>query len=365
MAKLGKGLQRFYELMHSHLKGDIVTRDEILAATEWSDVSFVTYLKKNKFASFLEMTPDKRFKILRHGESLTEADVQGALSQVTPQGLTLLKGERLTGTDGTYVLIRQIGQGAVGHVWEVTKEGAKDRFALKVVNPRVDLLEPSILEDIRARFQREAHNGLKLRSDAIIRCIDQGKHRNAPFFTMELAAESVAGILLRGPLSIDATIPIISRCVVGLMCLHGENCIHRDVKPANILKLANGFVLGDLGIVKWSDLNPLFTSAGTLTRASVQLGSWYYMAPEQQNAPYKAVSASDIYALGVTWYELLTGKTPPSPAVFAAQRTPAPCANSQVHQMIGRMTAFEPESRPALTEVSDFIASLTDKPRRK
>lgn len=357
MAKLGKGLQRFYDLLHVRKTGEFLSRDELLAATAWSESSLATYLRKNKLAPFLQLTPDGRFKTLRHGPSLSEADVQGSLSQVTPQAMSLLKGENLVGDDGTYVLIRQLGQGAIGHVWEVNKKGTSERFALKIVNPRVDLLEPSMFDNVSERFQREARNGIKLSNDAVVRYVDQGKHRNAPFLTMELATESAAGILSRGPLLIDATIPVIARCTEALMYLHGEHCVHRDVKPANILRCARGFVLGDLGIAKWSDLNPSFTSAGTLTRASVQLGSWYYMAPEQQTTPHEAIPASDVYSLGVTWYELLTGKNP-SPAAFAAQRTPSPCPSKEVHQMIGRMTSFDSDARPSLAGVAKFLATL-------
>lgn len=365
MAKLSKGLQRFYELMRQHTIGDTLSREDLLAATEWSESSFTTYLRKNKLASFLEVRPDGRFRVLKHGPSLTEADVQGALSQVTPQAMALLKGEKLVGNNGTYLLERPIGQGAVGHVWEVTKEGTTDRYALKVVNPRIDLLEPMAFEDVSARFQREARNGLKLRHDAIIQYIDQGSYRKAPFLTMELAAESAAKMLAREPFSLSASAAVILRCVAGLTYLHEQHCIHRDVKPANILRSAKGFVLGDLGIARWSDLNPAFTSAGTLTRTAVQLGSWYYMAPEQQQEPHEAVAASDTYALGVTWYELLTAKTPPPPAVFAAQRTSPPCPNPDVHRMIGRMTAFDPEARPTLAEVAEFATALTAKARSK
>jgi serine/threonine protein kinase len=363
MAKLSKGLLRFFQFIRVHTIGDVVTREELLSATEWSDSSLTTYLKKNKLAPFLERLPDGRFRALKHGASLTEADVQGALSQVTPQGMTLLKGERLEGDGGTYTLIRPLGQGAVGHVWEALHEGTHDRVALKIVNPRADLLEPLAFEEVRARFQRESRNGLKLGHEAIVRYLDFGEHRNAPFLTMELAIEPVSTIVARGKLSVEGTLPIIGRCVAGLRYLHGEHCIHRDVKPANILKVASGFVLGDLGIARWSDLNPSFTSAGTLTRTAVQLGSWYYMAPEQQITPHEAIQASDVYALGVTWYELLTGKNPPPPPVFAAQRAAPPCADGSLHAMIARMTSFEPSERPTLEELAAFLKLLGRKSR--
>ncbi len=359
MRKLGKGLQRFFEFMRDYDVGDIVTRDDLITATEWSESSFDTYLRKNKLVPFLERMKDGRFKVLKHGASLTEADVQGALSQVTPQAMTLLKGEVLSGESDTYELVKQIGQGAVGHVWEARVKGGAGRVAVKVVNPRSDLLEPTIFENVRDRFQREARNGMKLRNQALIRYIDHGRHRGTPFLTMELAAESVATMLSRGAMPLKSTLLIVARIVDCLSYLHEQKCIHRDVKPSNVLRIASGFVLADLGIARWSDQNAAFTSAGTLTKSAVQLGSWYYMAPEQQLTPHEALAESDVYALGVTWYEMLTGVTPPPPPTFAAGRTAPPCDERDVHRMIGEMTTYDPTSRPSPARVAQFVAEMT------
>ncbi len=97
-------------------------------------------------------------------------------------------------------------------------------------------------------------------------------------------------------------------------------------------------------------MNPAFTSAATITKASVQLGSWYYMAHEQRVAPHEATSASDIYALGVSWYEMLTGDTP-DVAVVAAKAFPDPCSDSEANALIRHMLEFDPAKRPTATEV--------------
>ena len=121
----------------------------------------------------------------------------------------------------------------------------------------------------------------------------------------------------RGPLSDRESAQVVLQCADGLSYLHGQGCIHRDVKPDNILVVQKRHALGDLGIVKWSDLNAAFTGAATITKSSIQLGSWYYMAPEQLASPHEAAFASDIYALGISWIEMLTC-TKPDPATVGA-----------------------------------------------
>ena len=139
---------------------------------------------------------------------------------------------------------------------------------------------------------------------------DEGELHGHPFLVMELADESLALRLKAASLNADESSAVLESCASGLQYLHANGCVHRDVKPPNVLRFGDRYVLGDLGIVRWSDMKAAFTSAGTITKAAVQLGSWYYMAPEQRASHHEATAASDIYALGVTWYEMLTGVTP-------------------------------------------------------
>ena len=97
-------------------------------------------------------------------------------------------------------------------------------------------------------------------------------------------------------------------------------------------------------------MNPAFTSAGTITKASVQLGSWYYMAHEQRVVPHEATAASDIYALGISWYEMLTGDTP-DPFVVGAKAFGDPSSDSKTNALIRQMLEFEQRKRPTAADI--------------
>jgi serine/threonine protein kinase len=97
-------------------------------------------------------------------------------------------------------------------------------------------------------------------------------------------------------------------------------------------------------------MNPAFTSAGTITKAAVQLGSWYYMAPEQRVHPHEAASASDIYALGISWYEMLTGQTL-DPSFVAAKAFEDPCADHETCGLIRQMLEFDQSKRPTADDI--------------
>ena len=253
-----------------------------------------------------------------------------------------------------YELIAEIGRGAVAQVW-VARSGNGDRYAVKVMDPRPDLLEPSTFRNVEQRFSRESRNGRRLIHPHVIRHRDVGEIEGHPFLVMDLADESLASTLGKRQLSLNQSRKVVFGCASGLQYLHDEGCIHRDVKPANILRFVDLFALGDLGIVRWSDMNEAFTSAGTITRASVQLGSWHYMAPEQREAPNAVTGLSDIYALGISWYEMLTGRTP-DPVAVGAQALDDPTSDQPVNELIRRMISYSPTDRPSVSELVSVLA---------
>ncbi len=358
MARLSLQQKRFLDLLRSKSVGDRLSRQELIDGTGWSAKSLSTHLSKNKLVEFVEESSDGSFRILRTGETVTEEDIDRAMTQVSATSVTLIKGDILAGELGRYVLGNPLGAGAVGQVWKALDSDTDGAVAVKVMLPRPDLLDPARLGNVRQRFRSEAQQGKNLKHGCIVQVSDQGEYRGQPFLVMEFARQSVGSrIRNEGALDVQATLEIVRRCVLGLQYLHSCKCVHRDIKPDNLLEADRGVVVGDLGIVRWGDLSRAFTSAATMTRDSVQLGSWLYMAPEQQQSPHEAVPMSDVYSLGVTWYELLTGIVP-SPAQFAAKRFPNPCGVPQINRLIGLMTNYSPDERPSLATIEQEIAAL-------
>lgn len=358
MPKLHRGGQRLYDHLSEMHIGDVIARQDLLDLMKWKEATLKTYLTKNMLTPFLSELPSGDLRVVKEGRTLTESDVASIFSQKKEAKLVLRKGGYLTGRKDVYRLQQKLGEGAVGHVWKAQPRGSNRAVAVKVVNPRPDLLATTVFANVKRRFGRESKNGMRLHHDAVVTYLDTGIHEGHEFLVMELASSSVHLILsARGDLPLEDSIEIVGRCLLGLQYLHGEGCVHRDVKPHNILLVDRGYVLGDLGIVKWNDLNPAFVSAGTITSGSVQLGSWYYMAPEQMAVPHEAGPESDVYSLGVTWYELLTGETP-SPQMFAAGDIPDATTSEEVNGIIRQMTSYRPADRPTIDTILSLIRGI-------
>ena len=215
-----------------------------------------------------------------------------------------------------------------------------------------------MLPNVQSRFRHESRFGPSVRHDAIVRYLDVGEHLKAPFLVMELAVESARDRLDRsGRLGVPEAVLIGQSVVAALRHLEANGFVHRDVKPPNILRTDRGYVLGDLGILRWGDLNREFTGAGTITKATVQLGSWNYMSPEQVSNAHVVTSATDVYALGVTMIELLTCTIPPAQMV-AAGRVPAPSSETLLNELIAGMTRYDATERPSLDEVGQVLATV-------
>jgi eukaryotic-like serine/threonine-protein kinase len=204
---------------------------------------------------------------------------------------------------GPFVIEKVLGSGAMGTVYRAryTKTGA--RVALKLVAPGLTDNEGSL-----ARFDREAKILKQLHHPNIVRFYGAGKDRahNTPFYFMEyVEGESLDRSMgRRGRLTWEQLVALGQQLCSALQHAHEHGIIHRDLKPSNLMVLPDGTVkLTDFGIAKDMDVT-------ALTAANCTVGTASYMSPEQCRGERDLTAKSDLYSLGVLFYELLTGRKP-------------------------------------------------------
>jgi tRNA A-37 threonylcarbamoyl transferase component Bud32 len=214
---------------------------------------------------------------------------------------------------GEFRIVREIGRGGMGIVFEAEQTSLKRRVALKVL--------PTALRSDRrllSRFRREAEAAARLRHPNIVPVYSIGQAGNAPFFAMEMVTgQSLAEALDERRADRDGGLPqdagdyqrrcveVVSQLADALAYAHSQGILHRDVKPANVLLEADGTPrLTDFGLA--ADLE-----ASSLTVSGEVFGSPRYMSPEQAFRCEKPLDArTDVYSLGVTLYEMLTLRLP-------------------------------------------------------
>jgi serine/threonine-protein kinase len=202
---------------------------------------------------------------------------------------------------GPFVIEKPLGSGNMGAVYRAryTKTGA--RVALKVVAPGLSDNAQSL-----ARFQREAAILKQLKHPNIVKFYAAGHYRRTPFYAMEyVEGESLDHVMQRrGRLTWEEVVALGRQLCGALQHAHENGIIHRDLKPSNLMVLADGTVkLTDFGIAKDMDVTQL-------TQANCTVGTASYMSPEQCRGDRDLTPKSDLYSLGVLFYELLTGRKP-------------------------------------------------------
>ena len=207
----------------------------------------------------------------------------------------------MIGTEiASYRILEKLGQGGMGVVYKAVDTGLDRMVAMKVLNPDLSK-NPELVE----RFRAEARAQANLNHTNLATLYAFMVHQGTAIMVMEFVdGETFAQMIRRrGPIPEVEAIPLFRQALLGIGYAHRAGILHRDIKPSNLMLNKNGLVkVMDFGIAK-------VMGARGMTRTGTQLGTLAYMSPEQiQNRNVDI--RSDIYELGITLYEMLTGHLP-------------------------------------------------------
>jgi serine/threonine-protein kinase len=219
--------------------------------------------------------------------------------------------------DGKFEIEKALASGAGGDVYEAMHLGLATRVAVKVLRPGI----PETADIRRKRFTREARVAARLKSDHVVRIYDIVAPAEGPtYIVMELLlGETLADRVRRaGPLPVAEAVDFVLQATKPLAQMHDEGIVHRDVKPSNLFlaRDADGrerIKLLDFGVAAFQQpvfQPPVGRADSSLTLSEVVVGTPRYMAPEQVRAAKQVDARADVWALGVTLYELLAGTAP-------------------------------------------------------
>ena len=258
----------------------------------------------------------------------------------------IMKGQKIS---DRYQIIKSIGEGGMANVYLAYDTILDRNVAIKIL--RGDLAND---EKFVRRFQREALAASSLSNPNIVEVYDVGEDNGEYYIVMEYIDGKHLKQLLkkRGKLTVSEAVDIVMQITEGLSVAHDSYIIHRDIKPQNIMILENGMVkITDFGIA-------MAMNSTQLTQTNSVMGSVHYLPPEQASGK-GATLQSDIYSIGILFYELLTGTLPykgenaveialkhlkePLPSV----RDQVPNVPQSVENIIIKATAKNPKNRYA------------------
>jgi serine/threonine protein kinase len=271
--------------------------------------------------------------------------------------------------DGRYKIESVLGQGGMGMVFRATQTSVQRPVAVKTLNPSL-AAAPQFFE----RFRREAEIASRLRHPNVITIFDFGRAPDGTcYFVMELLqGESLKEMVKReGPMSLRRAVSLIEQACQGLAHAHAEGCVHRDLKPHNIMVQqlsGKDFVkVLDFGLVKAMEAE----EEEQLTSTGQVLGTPQYMPPEQAGG--EAVDPrSDLYSMAGVLYFCLTGSSPYGAntvrkALTASLTQPVPSVNSkrQGAPVPAALDAFfkkalSPEKEDRYQNAQEFIDAMQD-----
>ncbi len=202
---------------------------------------------------------------------------------------------------GDFHVIREVGRGSMGIVFEAEQRELKRKVALKILPPSL-----SVTETVIKRFLREAQSVAKLSHDNIVQIFDIGDQDGVFFYAMQFVeGRSLDRVLRDRKLTPKECATIIAAAARAVFFANESGIVHRDIKPGNIiLTYKDKPVLTDFGLARPE-------KGATLTESGALVGTPIYMSPEQVRGDRSQIDRrTDIYSLGVTLYEMLAGRTP-------------------------------------------------------
>jgi serine/threonine-protein kinase len=282
-------------------------------------------------------------------------------------------------TFGNYRIVRRLGSGAMGTVFLGEHERIARSAAIKVLAP-----EFAVNSEILGRFFDEARATSLIRHPAIVEILDCGVHPSGqPYITMEyLEGQTLAEVLERvGAIPWPQACAVAIQIAGGLGAAHRHRIVHRDVKPANVMRRDDPEAPPDVGpaprikVLDFGVAKLLQDSrSGVRTHPGKLLGTPEYMSPEQCGGEGTIDARTDIYALGCVLYEMVSGN-PPFPVdnlndVIVAHRWREPPAAASaadvplaLDRLIARMLAKRQEHRPAgMDEVARGLSEVLERP---
>jgi len=214
----------------------------------------------------------------------------------------LLQNGATKPTLGRYEILQELGQGAMGTVYLGRDPSINREVAIKTVN--YEEIAVDELSDVKARFFREAEAAGKLSHPNIVTIYDMGEDHEMAYIAMELlkGKELTHYSQKANRLPLKRVLKIVGAVAEALGYAHSQEVVHRDIKPANIILL-------DDDLVKVADFGIARVMSSSKTQTGVIFGTPNYMSPEQI-AGKKVDGRSDLFSLGVVFYELLTGEKP-------------------------------------------------------
>ncbi len=236
-------------------------------------------------------------------------------------------------------LIKRLGAGAMGVVYAAEQVSVSRQVAIKMLSSKA-ASDPEVVQ----RFEREAKLCAAIRHPNVVAVYDCGFEKGVNYLSMEwVDGCSFAGLIEEhGKLTWQDAAAYILQIARALEHVHGQHIIHRDIKPANVLINMNGEAkLADLGLAKQVDAD----GGMGLTMQGVAMGSPAYMPPEQIRSAKDATPVSDLYALGASFYQAVSGKLPfdgrsATEVMGKVLREPAPPITTHVPDLPPAIAAF-------------------------